>query len=106
MCSSQHVILNVVRDSVCAGDDVDAPHAARFTVGPDATLAGALFTILNARYLAAIAGGRATWTVESHRQLAVVAQQWKGPRFLIDPETPIANCITPGDSESLHFRYQ
>ena len=57
MCPSQHLILNVVRDSVCAGDDVDAPHAERFIVEADTTLAGALPTILSTRYLAGIGWG-------------------------------------------------
>jgi hypothetical protein len=49
------------RDSVCAGDDVDAPHSYKFTVPENADL-GEIFTHLEKkRYLALVAGLNHSW---------------------------------------------
>lgn len=106
MRTSKRFALNVERDSVCAGDDIDAPHAKRFAFQPKDTLAEALSVIVEDGYLANIAGGKATWIVEAgEKSLAVVAQQWKSPKFLIDPTTLVTECITLGAPRALFFRY-
>jgi hypothetical protein len=105
MKAVKHLVLTVERDGVCAGDDIESPHTRRFKVRPDATLAEALSEILGKQYLALIIGGKATWVVESDKPLAVVAQQWKSPRFLVDPDTPVADCVPPGGPKPLYFRY-
>jgi hypothetical protein len=106
MRTSQHFALNVERDSVCAGDDIDAPHAQRFAFQVKDTLAEALSAIVETRYLASIPGGNATWIVEAAgKPVAVVAQQWKSPNFLIDPTTLVAECISPEAPRGLFFRY-
>ena len=98
--------LNVERDSVCAGDDIDAPHAKRFAFRGKDTLAETLSAIVGAGYLANIAGGKATWIVEAAgKPVAVVAQQWDSPEFLIDPATLVADCITPDSPRAIFFRY-
>lgn len=99
------LILSIERDSVCAGDDVDAPHEARIAVRKESSLAAVLRVIQKRSYLAGIAGGRATWIVESDRPLAVMAQQWTSPRFLIDPATRIADCMKRDSTQGLFFRY-
>jgi hypothetical protein len=96
--------LIIERDSVCAGDDCDAPHRISIQVPSESTLAQVLDVIQSRRYLAQIAG-HATWIVEADRPLAVMAQQWKTPKFLIAPETLIADCQTNDGSRSLDFRY-
>lgn len=97
METSKRFRLTVERDSVCAG----------FTFEHTATLADALSAILAPLgYLANIAGGEATWIVESAgKPLAVVAQQWQSPQFLIEPSTPLAECVPPGTEPALVFRY-
>jgi hypothetical protein len=82
-------LLNVERESVCAGDDIDAPHTRRFAVAAGASLAEAISEIVVAGYLAPIAGGKATWIVETGKPVAVVAQQWKSPKFLVGPATRV-----------------
>jgi len=74
--------LYVTRESVAAGDDVDAPHARTFALPQGATLETALATVMSARYLPSISGGLATWSVASGIPLAVIAQQWQVPRML------------------------
>jgi len=106
MPTSKRFALNVERDSVCAGDDIDAPHAKRFAFGGKATLAEAVSAIIGTGYLATIAGGEATWIVEAAGEpLAVVAQQWASPKFLIDPATPVNDCVAPDVPRALFFRY-
>ncbi|MCX7421236.1 MAG: hypothetical protein NT013_17070 [Planctomycetia bacterium] len=97
--------LSIERDSVCAGDDCDAPHRVSIQVHSESTLAQVLEVIQGMGYLAHIAGGCATWIVESDRPLAVMAEQWKTPRFLIASETRIAACQTNDGSRPLFFRY-
>jgi hypothetical protein len=94
----------VERESVCAGDDVWAPHRKRFMLKRDISLAQAL-QVITARYLpTAIQGGKATWLAMGNRPLAVFAQQWKQPKLLVDGETPLATLIRQEDPQ-LWFRY-
>jgi hypothetical protein len=97
--------LTIWRDSVAAGDDADAPHEWRLAVDTDATVGSVVRTIQSARYLASIIGGKATWVVEGARPLAVVAQQWTEPRFLLDPATSIHEVVRAGGSPHLEVRY-
>jgi hypothetical protein len=99
------ITLRVERDSVCAGDDADAPHEKHFRLSADATLADTISVIIGEKYLASIAGGMATWIVESNKSLAVVAQQWDSPRFLVDWTTPIVECVPVDASKRRFFRY-
>ena len=93
------------RDSVAAGDDADAPHEWRLAADAGATVEWVVRTIQSARYLASIIGGRATWIVEGARPLAVLAQQWTEPRFLVDPATPIHAVVRAAGSPHLEVRY-
>ena len=97
--------LSVERSSVCAGDDLDAPHTESVRVPAEATLAEVLQIVRDNRYLAWISGGKATWIVESDRPIAVMAQQWSEPRFLTDPAGAIASCILENSSRQLFFVY-
>jgi hypothetical protein len=97
------VIVEVDRGSVAAGDDV-LPHAQRIEVPPATSLGDVVAGLLERRFLATIAGGRATWILVADRPLAVVAQQWDAPRFLVDASRPISS-FGDGGRVSLMFRY-
>jgi len=103
--ASESLSLSIERDSVCAGDDCDAPHQVSIQVHRESSLAQVLETIQSMTYLARISGGCATWIVEADRPLAVMAQQWTTPRFLIAPDTRIATCRTNDGFCRLFFRY-
>ncbi|MDB5338862.1 MAG: hypothetical protein JWN70_4481 [Planctomycetaceae bacterium] len=106
MRTSKRLAVNVERDSVGAGDDIFAPHAKRFAFQARDTLADVLSAILVAGYLAKIAGGKATWIVEAAgKPVAVVAQQWGAPKFLIDQTSLVTDCVTPEAPRALFFRY-
>jgi hypothetical protein len=58
---NQPISLIVWRDSVCAGDDCDAPHERAFSIPGASTLGQAAAQLLGSSYLASISGGKATW---------------------------------------------
>lgn len=100
--------LIVWRDSVCAGDDCDAPHEILIS-GRDESLRRVTHRLLEAQYLASIAGGRATWILQtgmsSGQPLAVIAEQWSRPRFLVEPESPTVTYIQHDAHPHLYLRY-
>ena len=88
--------VHLTRASVAMGDDVYAPHEAELTVADDTSVADIIRQVARSNYLAANAGGRATWSAVSNGPLAVVAQRWAEPKFLtLLPQSPAA----------LDFRY-
>ena len=96
-------VLRVERDSVCAGDDGDAPHAATFGFDRGDSLARVVAAVVAAKYLPGVAGGEATWTVRAAgRALAVVAQQWDAPAMLVNPAARLIDCVR-SDHASLFF---
>jgi hypothetical protein len=97
--------LVIWRDSVCAGDDIDGCHELILPMPIDASLRQLTEPLLNRRYLAFISGGRATWIFEAGFPLAVFAQQWLQPRFLVSPELPLSSVIRPTSRPHFHFRY-
>lgn len=93
------------RDSVCAGDDGDAPHELVLEVSCDLSLRDLVNACLARHYLASIRGDKATWILGASRPLAVIAQQWFQPRFLVPPESPVSSLIDVGSRLHLNFRY-
>ncbi|HEX8432887.1 MAG TPA: hypothetical protein VF625_16495, partial [Longimicrobium sp.] len=70
-----------------------------------ASLRAVVREMLRSSYLASIAGGRATWIVEGNRPLAVVAQQWWSPRWLVEPELAVSAVSQESGSPDLMLRY-
>jgi hypothetical protein len=97
--------LTVWRDSVCAGDDCDAPHELRVSVRGDISVRQISEEISRRGYLPRIEGGEATWILEGRRPFAVFAQQWSEPRFLVAPESPFVSLVDLGATPHLQFRY-
>ncbi|MDA1360978.1 hypothetical protein O1R50_15210 [Glycomyces luteolus] len=95
--------VNVDRSSVAMGDDVYA-HAETIDLPESSTIAEAVAYLRQRRFLAAIAGGRATWLLEVNGSpAAVIAQQWAEPKFLTDPSDTLGSF---GSEVSLMFRYR
>jgi hypothetical protein len=99
------LLLTIRRDSVSAGDDVDAPHELSLTLASEDTLIRVCELLLQAEFPARIAGGRATWILEAERPLAVIAQQWLEPRFLVDKTTPALTLVRSDVKPSMHLKY-
>jgi hypothetical protein len=95
----------ITRESVCAGDDGDAPHRRTVRVPSLTTLDPLLADVLAAAPLPGISGGKATWCVSSRVPLAVVAQEWPAPRPL-SPFPPDWTALDFADNTlRLHFSY-
>ena len=77
------MIVNIYlsRDSVCAGDDGDAPHSKQIVVADGASIEDILSNLSRSGYLPSIAGGKATWSASSNVPLGVVAQEWAKPKL-------------------------
>jgi hypothetical protein len=97
--------LAVSRSSVCAGDDVDAPHSRSVALSDMMPIKFVIQDILDSGYLAKISGGRATWIVELGLPVAVATQQWAKPRYLTNPDFPISEFISDSELKGLHFKY-
>lgn len=97
--------LHLTRDSVAAGDDLDAPHEMALLVADDATTEAMVAEILAADYLPRIAGGKATWSIVSDRTLAVIAQQWPEPRMLGSRPHPPEQLQRDGNGYRFHLNY-
>ncbi|MEU9044294.1 MULTISPECIES: hypothetical protein [unclassified Kitasatospora] len=99
----------LTRDSVAAGDDVDAPHTATDAL-PDGLDVPAALTALGLPRprLPLIGGGRATWVVRGAdgTALAVLAQQWPRPRPLPAGRGPLAGLAGPDGTVRLHVEYR
>lgn len=98
--------LTVWRDSVQGGDDMDAPHEAKIAIRRDESLGSVISRVIADNFLASVGGGAATWIAESGmRPVAVVAQQWAKPRFLVTPEQSVCSVVGGDCRCHLIFRY-
>ncbi len=107
--NSTMIQLTVGRDSVPLGVK-GKPHAIDISVPSDATVADVLERHLPEDFLPAIDGDKATWVLgvvvpgDEERKpteaLAVIAQQWDEPAFLVAPHTRLSGRVA-----ALHFRY-
>ena len=95
----------VTRDSVCAGDDGDAPHARTLELPDDMTHENLVRRVVEAVRLPSIIGGNASWCVSSGIPLAVIAQQWDEPKLLHFIPPKYAELDVSGDTIKLHFSY-
>jgi len=93
------------RDSVCAGDDCNAPHELAWP-NPEVPLGQLAAELICRHYLASIAGGQATWILHGLRPLAVLAQQWSEPRFLVDASTPVSAYLKRETPPHLNLEYR
>lgn len=73
-------LIKVERDSVCMGDDVNAPHSYSFNLPSDATLKEIFEHLASKRYLASVAGKNHSWeAVIGKKSLAVFIGNNKNP---------------------------
>lgn len=96
--------IHLTRDSVAAGDDIDAPHHLSTSVPISTSALSLVQSVLEHGYLPRIAGGEATWVISSHEPFAVCAQQWTMPKALTLPPSIEALASEDG-AVRLHFSY-
>lgn len=97
--------ITIWRDSVAAGDDVFAPHELKIEIEENETIETTLGEILTRHYLASIQGGKATWIVVGKTALAVIAQQWAKPQYLIEKTLRTKDVLDDKNEWHLDFRY-
>ena len=73
--------IRVTRDSVCAGDDVEAPNEKHVEIHSFTEPEAFIQAVTHAYGMPLIQGGRAAWTVHLNgNKIGVVAQEWNSPR--------------------------
>jgi hypothetical protein len=110
---NEELSIVLERESVCAGDDIDAPHRREMRVSSRTSVAQLLETIrrpgirglFRSKFLPHIAGGRATWVAEGNRALALIAQECFDPYLLVDGNAPVASFFRADSPPHLVFRY-
>lgn len=108
-----HIKISFERRSVAMGDDAWSPHTWTFQIDTLTTLGELAEIAIEGHYLASISGGRASWVLQNARggrQLAVVAQQWSAPRWLVDPAAYVIRVrdiyIADREEARLYFEYR
>ena len=96
--------LYITRDSVAAGDDVDAPHlrTGAFAGSDISQIVSACLAISR---LPSTSGGDATWAIASGLPIAVIEQQWLEPKMLSQFPPKLDHLDLESDLLRLHFTY-
>ncbi|MEK2474070.1 hypothetical protein [Streptomyces noursei] len=98
--------VHLTRGSVAMGDDAYAPHTETMDLPDEMPLREAVTSVIKSGYLAHIVGGQATWILTSaDDSIAVVAQQWKGPRLLTPGDPALASLAIDDRVVRWHFDY-
>jgi hypothetical protein len=96
------IALRLTRDSVAAGDDGDAPHAADLQVERDAGAVAVAEAILASNYTAHVPGG-ATWWLSLGPDRVVFGFRGGRPFFL--PVAPETHRASAADVDAVHVAY-
>lgn len=97
--------INVERDSVCMGDDVDAPHSYEFEIEQNASTRALFEHLSDKQYLASVVGGAHTWDAVVEDK--IVANFLANNRYPEPSNTlsmPISE-LTNGGKIFLYFKY-
>ena len=97
--------IQLTRDSVAMGDDVDAPHPHTLYLTENTTIIEIVDTIIRANYLPNIHGGKATWSVASKKPIALIAQQWSGAKLLPQLHHSFDTLLGNDDGYKIHINY-
>jgi len=99
------MMAHIARDSVCAGDDGDAPHTRVVTLDEKLGVERLIEQAIASAQLPSISGGQATWCISSAIPLAVIAQQWSGPKMLHAIPPQLNQLDTDGQTIRFHVSY-
>lgn len=102
------VTVRLTRDSVCMADDMHWPNETTLTVDGE-SVALLACSIDVGRHLAGISGGLATWILRcDHAEgmpMAVLAQQWERPRFLVPEESCFLDLVMDREAPAVFAQY-
>jgi hypothetical protein len=98
-------LIEVERDSVCMGDDVDAPHSYSFKVSANTTLSEVFEHLARKHYLASVAGRNHSWeAIIGHDSLAL----FKGNNQQPEPSSALLNQVSQYSKKGIlgiRFKY-
>jgi hypothetical protein len=104
-CSDMNKHIYINRDSVCMGDDMES-HEVKMEINESTKLCELILKIIEMRYLASIGGGKATWVLKYNNELlAIIAQEWREPKYLVNKEKKIYNLIGVCNKPEIYFEY-
>ena len=85
------ILIEVERDSVCIGDDCDAPHSYSFKFSNNSALSEVFEHLERKRYLASVAGKNHSWeAVIENNSVAF----FKGNNQLPEPSAMLSNKVS------------
>lgn len=103
----KEIKIVVDRDSVAMGDDVFS-HQVEIVIPVTCSIKELIDVAREKCPLASIRGGKATWFVYAGIvpgvNIAVLAQQWESPKFLIDQTMEVKELFV-GIEKAVTFRY-
>lgn len=98
-------LIHIERDSVCMGDDIDAPHAHDFMLPENATLQDIFRHLEKIAYLPSVAGLHHSWNAIINDEIIAIFkgnnQSPEHSEFLCNP---IADFIK-GNKVNLYIKY-
>lgn len=97
--------IQLTRDSVAMGDDVDAPHRHTIDLPENTTIIEIIDAIISANYLPNIHDGKATWSVASKNPIALIAQQWTSAKLLPQLHHSLDTLLGNDDGYKIHINY-
>lgn len=102
------ITIIVRRESVCMGDDINAPYEREYSLNSDMNLEEFLRLLFETYDLPLIHADKTCWVVVINGSLvcAVMAQEENyKPRFTIESTTPILNLFPEKQQKILYFDY-
>ncbi|WP_350293003.1 hypothetical protein [uncultured Croceitalea sp.] len=101
-------VIKLTRESVAAGDDINAPHFKEIQIEEDWKIEQILNKVLNSKYLPRILGG-STWSVAINKPIAVISSNYPDFRIKIiaGAGSDFPHQGTKGfvDIRTIHFNY-
>ena len=98
-------LIKVERDSVCMGDDIDAPHEYKFNLPEEATLNQLFDHLAKKSYLASVAGKNHSWEAAVNNKIAAL---FKGNSKTPEPSKMLSTKISKlaqNGTINVNFKY-
>ncbi|KZK90914.1 hypothetical protein PsAD5_04052 [Pseudovibrio sp. Ad5] len=98
--------LIVTRDSVCAGDDCDAPHRAHFSINEAASISNLVEYLREIYPLSNVFGDHLTWTLTARSKIAMFGENWRELHFLVPEGASCSSYASEDKTLHVHFDHQ
>ena len=96
--------VRIDRDSVCAGDDVEAHDELR-RYEPQMKFGYVVQSIIISDFLPIYEGSNAAWLISvDNKQIGVASGKWEKPKFTFNYDVELSSVCT-GNPSTLYFHY-